>query len=189
FWLGKYEVTQGQYASVMGTNPSRFREAGLQAPVECVDWGDAQAFLRRLNAQSLGGTYRLPTEAEWEYACRAGSIGSTYGPPGAIAWNAYTSGLRSHPVGEKQANAWGLCDMLGNVSELCEDCYKDPYDTSLDTDPVGPPSNRYHAIRGGSWQSGTTQTRAAHRSSEAEFELRYPMVGFRVACMPPAGKK
>lgn len=184
FWMGKYEVTQAQYAAVMGTNPSHFKDSGPEAPVESVNWEDAQSFVRALSARVKGRAYRLPTEAEWEYACRAGSTTSTYGPLGSIAWNAYASGLKPHPVGQKQPNAWGLHDMIGNVYEWCQDCYKDPYDTSLDADPVGPPSNRYHAIRGGSWQSGTTQSRAAFRASEELFELRYPFVGLRVVCVP-----
>jgi len=187
FWLGRYELTQAQYEGVMGENPSKFKEAGPQAPVESVNWEDAQSFLRKLQQRAQGKRYRLPSEAEWEYACRGGSTASAYGPLGAIAWNAYTSGLRTHPVGQKDPNAWGLYDMLGNVYEWCQDCYKDPYDTSVDTDPVGPPSNHYHAIRGGSWQSGTTQSRAAFRASEEVFALRYPFTGFRVVCVTAAG--
>ena len=186
FWLGKNETTQGQYEAVMAANPSRFKEAGLQAPVENVNWDDAQAFLQQLNQRSTGRTYRLPTEAEWEYACRAGTTGSTYGSLGAIAWTFYTSGQKTHPVGQKLPNAWGLFDMLGNVNEWCQDCYKDPYDITQDTDPVGSPTNGYHAIRGGSWTSGTTQCRAAYRASEATFEIRYSIAGFRVVCIPGA---
>ena len=182
FWLGRYEVTQGQFEAMAGTNPSRFKASGPLAPVENVGWEDAQAFLRRLDARVRDRSYRLPTEAEWEYACRAGTTGSTYGPAGAIAWNAYTSGLRTHPVGQKQPNAWGLYDMIGNVCEWCQDCYRDPYDTSVDTDPVGPQG--YHAARGGSWQSGATQSRSAHRASERDFEIPYPVTGFRVVCVP-----
>lgn len=189
FWVGRYEVTQGQYVAVMGTNPSHFKEVGLRAPVECVSWEDTQVFLQKLNARVSYRSYRLPTEAEWEYTCRAGSTGSAYGPLGAIAWNAYTSDLKTHPVGQKLPNAWGLYDMIGNVYEWCQDCYKDPYDLSLDTDPVGPPNNKYHAIRGGSWQSGTTQSRAALRASEKMFELKYPFMGFRVVCIPPTEKQ
>ena len=123
FDLGKYEVTQGQWAAVMGSNPSHFKECGLDCPVEEVSWEDAQEFIRRLNAMDGAGTYRLPTEAEWEYAARAGTTGDRYGNLDAIAWHDGNSGGDPHPVGQKAPNAFGLHDMLGNVWEWVGDWY------------------------------------------------------------------
>ena len=113
FEMGKYLVTQAMWKSVMGTNPSRFK--GADRPVERVSWNDVQEFLQRLNTQNDGYHYRLPTEAEWEYAARAGSTSSRYGELNAVAWYSGNSGKETHPVGQKQPNAWGLYDMLGNV--------------------------------------------------------------------------
>ena len=121
FDLGKYEVTQGQRATVMRGNPSFFDACGLDCPVEQVSWEDAQEFIRRLNAMDGAGTYRLPTETEWEYAARAGTTGDRYAANlGAIAWYHENSGDRTHPVGGKAANAFGLHDMLGNVLEWAQ---------------------------------------------------------------------
>jgi formylglycine-generating enzyme required for sulfatase activity len=203
FWMGKYEVSQGEYEAVMGTNPSEFKEVGPNAPVENVSWDDAQAFLQRLNQRRTGQTYRLPTEAEWEYACRAGTTGSTYGPLNTIAWywknsgnpthpvdherSKAWSGNTTHPVGQKQPNAWGLYDMIGNVWEWCQDWYQDPYDLAQDTDPVGPATGQFRASRGSSW-SGMSGCRAAFRASDFSPETRYPIIGFRVVCVPAAGR-
>ena len=123
FFLGKYEVTQGQWEAVMGSNPSRFDGCGPDCPVENVSWDDVQEFIRRLNAREGGNRYRLPTEAEWEYAARAGTNGDHYGNLAAIAWHEDNSGNRTHPVGRKAPNEWGLYDMLGNVWEWVEDWY------------------------------------------------------------------
>src|SRR6185295_12837821 len=120
FEIGKYEVTQEQWQAVMGDNPSNFKGANL--PVEKVSWNDAQDFLLKLNARD-GYTYRLPTEAEWEYACRAGSMGDFAGELDDVAWYDKNSGSKTHPVGQKRPNVWGLYDMHGNVSEWCSDWY------------------------------------------------------------------
>ena len=117
FYLGKYEVTQGQWQAVMGSNPSFFDECGPDCPVEGVSWDDVQEFIRKLNAAVGEERYRLPTEAEWEYAARAGTSGDRYGNLDAIAWYDGNSGDRTHPVGRKAPNALGLHDMLGNVFE------------------------------------------------------------------------
>ncbi len=117
FQMGRQEVTQTQWESVMGSNPSYFREAAR--PVESVSWDDVQEFLRRLNARNDGFRYRLPTEAEWEYAARAGTTDKYAGARSLadVAWDYSTSGGETHPAGQKQPNAWGLYDMLGNVYE------------------------------------------------------------------------
>ena len=139
FYLGKYEVTQDQWQGVMRTNISEFSGCG-QCPVERVSWDDAQEFIGRLNAQAGGNRYRLPTEAEWEYAARAGTGGDRYGELDAIAWCGNdNSGSRTHPVGQKAPNAWGLYDMLGNVWEWVEDRYGG-YPGGSVMDPRGPGS-------------------------------------------------
>ena len=122
FWLGKYEVTQEEWQAVMGSNPSRFAGCG-NCPVERVSWDDAQQFIQGLNAREGPAVYRLPTEAEWEYAARAGTTGDRYGNLDAIAWYGQNSGGRTHPVGGKPPNAWGLHDMLGSVWEWVHDWY------------------------------------------------------------------
>ena len=150
FYLGKYEVTQGQWEAVMGSNPSRFDECGPNCPVENVSWEDVQEFIGKLNAAAGGNRYRLPTEAEWEYAARAGTMGDRYGNLDAIAWYEDNSGSRTHPVGQKEPNAWGLYDMLGNVTEWVGDWYG-PYPGGSVTDPRGPGSGSLRVSRGGSW--------------------------------------
>ena len=138
FQIGKYEVTQAQWQSVMGSNPSTIK--GDDRPVETVSKNETNEFLNRLNARNDGYRYRLPTEAEWEYAARAGSTSSYTGPLDEIAWYAGNSGDETHPVGKKKPNAWGLYDMEGNVKELVEDLYAaNYYSNSPATDPTGPP--------------------------------------------------
>ncbi len=128
FWMGKFEVTQGQWEAVMGSNPSHFSNCGVDCPVECVSWHDVQEFIGRLDgreaANGSSARYRLPTEAEWEYAARAGTTGARYGELDEIAWWSGNSGGRPHPVGLKRANPWGLHDMLGNVWEWTSDRYR-----------------------------------------------------------------
>jgi formylglycine-generating enzyme required for sulfatase activity len=150
FEMGKYEVTQVQWEAVMGHNPSLFRGANL--PVEQASWDDAQQFIQKLNALSDGYLYRLPTEAEWEYACRAGSTGNYAGNLDAMAWYKKNSGGKTHPVGQKQPNAWGLYDMHGNIWEWCEDTYNKGYSSQkLDINLQGPDTYLYRAGYGGSW--------------------------------------
>ena len=162
FWLGKYEVTQGQWQEVMGSNPSLFDECGPTCPVGGVSWNDAQEFIRKLNAAVGEERYRLPTEAEWEYAARAGTIGDRYGNLAAIAWYGDNSGFRTHPVGRKAPNAWGLHDMLGNVWEWTQDWYGD-YPGGSVTDPRGPVSGSLRVLRGGSWGGYARYCRASFR--------------------------
>ena len=121
FWMGVTEVTQAQWQAVMGNNPSHFKRGDLNAPVEMVSWDDAQAFVRKLNEREPDWRYRLPSEAEWEYACLAGTAKDPYGPAEAIAWIKENSGGTTHPVGLKQPNAFGLYDMFGNVPEWTQD--------------------------------------------------------------------
>ena len=168
FWLGKFEVTQGQWQGVMGANPSRYSGCG-NCPVENVSWDDAQAFIRNLNGRAGGNRYRLPTEAEWEYTARAGTTGDRYGNIEAIAWYDSNSGDRTHPVGRKAPNAWGLHDMLGNVWEWTQDWLAN-YPGGSVTDPRGPGSGSDRVYRGGCWKSNARYSRASIRG-------RYPPGG------------
>ena len=163
FWMGRYEVTQAEWQAVMGTNPSEFSGC-RNCPVESLSWEDAQAFLGRLNARDGRGRYGLPTEAEWEYAARAGTAGERYGDLDAIAWYGENSGDRTHPVGQKMANAWGLHDMLGNVSEWVQDWYGSLPGGSV-TDPSSTASDDVRRVhRGGSWWISASFCRAPARS-------------------------
>ena len=150
FWMGKYLVTQTQYEAIMGNNPSWFQ--GADHPVESVDSIKVDKFISKANGHTKGG-FRLPTEAEWEYACRAGTTGDTYGNLEDIAWCMANSGMRTHPVGQKEPNGFGLYDMLGNVWEWCKD-YLAPYPTGAVTDPQGPPSAFHRVVRGGCFGGG-----------------------------------
>ena len=152
FWMGVTEVTQAQWQAVMGDNPSHFRKAGPNAPVEMVRWDDAQAFIRKLNARDPARRYRLPTEAEWEYACRANTQADPYGAVERIAWIKENSGDTTHPVGQKAPNAFGLHDMLGNVPEWVEDTWHDTYDGApADGSAWLDPNVRQHFLKGGGW--------------------------------------
>jgi formylglycine-generating enzyme required for sulfatase activity len=164
FEMGKYEVTQAQWEAVMGNNPSNFK--GPDLPVETVSWDDVQEFISKLNQSDNKYQYRLPTEAEWEYAARAGSTGDYAGDLDAMAWYSNNSGNTTHPVGQKQANAWGLHDMHGNVWEWCQDWYG-PYAEGVVTDPQGPSSGSYRVARGGGWPSPAQRCRSAYRGNAA----------------------
>ncbi len=164
FWLGKYEVTQAQWQSVMRSNPASFK--GDDLPVETVSWNDCQAFIQRLN--DIGnGKYRLPTEAEWEYACRAGttagySFGDSYTRLGDYAWYRSNSGGKTHNVGEKRPNAWTLYDMHGNVYEWCSNWYG-KYSSASEIEPKGAVSGKYRVLRGGSCMMRPGDCRSATR--------------------------
>ena len=183
FWLGKYEVTQTEWEAVMGSNPSSFSGCG-HCPVEEVSWNDVQDFISRLNAQEGREVYRLPTEAEWEYAARAGTKGDRYGDLDAIAWYADTSGRRTHPVGGKAPNAWGLHDVLGNVVEWVGDWYGGDYIGGSVTDPQGPGSGPGRVIRGGCWVGAAKHSRTSNRNVSPP-DVRYDFLGFRLARMAP----
>ncbi len=180
FYLQATEVTQGQWRAVLGDNPSYF-QMGDDYPVEQVSWNDVQKFLSKLNALDPGKNYRLPTEAEWEYACRAGTSGDRYGELDAIAWYDRNLGNQTHPVGKKQPNGWGLYDMLGNVWEWCADWYGgDYYASSPSTDPRGPSSGQSRVLRGGSWLNYFSNVRSAYRGGLNPVN-RYNHCGFRCA--------
>lgn len=180
FWIGKHEVTQGQWKAVMEGNPSGF-QGDLQRPVENVTWDDAQEFLRRLNKMQSKWKFRLPTEAEWEYACRAGTEGMTYGPTEDVAWYGGNSGRTTHPVGQKQPNAFGLYDMLGNVWEWCQDNYG-PYDAAPQSDPLGASSGPSRVCRGGCWRGikgSRSPRRLGYGPGHRDANLGLRLVGFR----------
>jgi formylglycine-generating enzyme required for sulfatase activity len=182
--LGKYEVTQQQWMAVMGDNPSKFK--GRSNPVEQVSWDDVQDFIRRLNQKEGTNKYRLPTEAEWEYAARAGttstwSFGDDASDTGRYAW--YRDN-RTHPVGQKQPNAWGLHDMHGNAYEWVQDWYDDGYYArSPGTDPKGPSTGAFRVLRGGGWGDSARFLRSASRSYNAP-DSRPGDLGFRLAFSP-----
>ena len=178
FWLGKYEVTQSEWEAVMGSNPSRFGNCGGDCPVERVRWAAVQGFIGRLNAREGREVYRLPREAEWEYAARAGTTGDRYGDLSAIAWYAGNSEGRTHPVGLKLPNGWGLYDMLGNVWEWVGDRYGG-YPGGRVTDPGGPGSGLYRVLRGGGWGSYAGLARASNRG-RLDLGSRDDYLGFRL---------
>jgi TonB family protein len=169
FYMGKYEVTQAQWRAVMGNNPSRFK--GDNLPVESVSWNGAKDFCHRLS-QMTGEEYRLPTEAEWEYACRAGTTGDYAGDLNAMAWYDENSDSKTHPVGQKQPNAFGLYDMHGNVWEWCEDQMHDSYNGAPTegrawVDISAAESSR--VIRGGSWYIDRHSCRSAVRRADRPY--------------------
>ena len=191
FWLAKTEVTQAQWRQVMGSNPSNFRDDTL--PVETVGWNDAVEFCRKLTEIEqqagrlpAGFEYTLPTEAQWEYACRAGTTGDYATSTGsgqadnldAMAWYSSNSGSTTHPVGTKQPNAWGLYDMHGNVLEWCSDWYGD-YPEGNVVDPQRASSGSFRVIRGGSWDSDAGFCRSARRDRYFPSFWYYDL-GFRV---------
>ena len=159
FYMSKYEVTQAQYKAVMGANPSNFK--GDDLPVDSVKWNDAVEFCRKLSALT-GRQYRLPTEAEWEYACRAGTSGPYAGSIDAMAWYSANSGSQTHPVGQKQPNGFGLYDMNGNVWEWCQSLYR-PYPYKADDGREDLQANDVRVLRGGSWESTASSSRSAYR--------------------------
>ncbi|NOR80805.1 MAG: SUMF1/EgtB/PvdO family nonheme iron enzyme [Methyloprofundus sp.] len=181
--LGKYEVTQAQWQKVIGYNPSRFK--GDHNPVEQVSWNDVQDFIRKLNQQT-GGNYRLPTEVEWEYACRSGGQEQKYcgsDSINGIAWYDGNSGNTVHPVGQKQANALGLYDMSGNVWEWVQDWYdSDYYDSSPTNNPTGAIGGSSRVSRGGSWRYKASYSRSTRRFDDSpDFSLN--VLGFRLVRM------
>jgi len=182
FWMGQFPVTQRQWQEVMGTNPSYFRNAGPDAPVEQLSWKDVQAFLAKVNSLQARWTVRLPTEAEWEYAARAGSTGETYGPLDDIAWYGENGAHTTHPVGLKLPNAFGLYDMLGNVWQWCQDWFG-PYSSESAIDPQGPPAGELRITRGGCFYCDAIHERAARRNRDLE-EHSSQSIGFRIVAVP-----
>ena len=189
FFMKATEVTQGEYKALMGNNPSRFKSCGENCPVEQVNWREAVDYCqaltrsegleecygdgRRLKSLDCAG-YRLPTESEWEYAARAGTTGARYGDLSEIGW---CNGSRTHAVGQKKANAWGLYDMIGNVDEWTGDWYGS-YPSGPVTDPLGRDSGSSRVRRGGSWGRGARRCRAANRISISP-SIRDVGLGFR----------
>ncbi len=187
FAIGKYPVTQAQYQAVMGTNPSRFQN-NPQNPVEDVSWNDAQAFCQKLS-QITGKTYRLPTEAEWEYACRAGTttrfyFGDDANQLGDYAWYKGNSQQTTHPVGQKKPNAWGLYDMSGNVWEWCEDNWHDSYKSAPSDGSawLKNGNDNRSPLRGGSWYNVPANCRSAYRNFTYRPDYSLINDGFRVVC-------
>lgn len=183
FWMSDHEVTQAEYEEVMGTNPSFFKGASL--PVERVNWAEAVEYCRRLTELDrakgrvgLQQAYRLPTEAEWEYAARAGTSSARHGDLDAVAWWSGNAGGQTRPVRQKAPNAWGLHDMIGNVWEWCADWYG-AYPPGVLVDPVGPASGPTRVVRGGCWGCGGAYARAAFRNGSAPTQ-RNSNLGFRV---------
>jgi formylglycine-generating enzyme required for sulfatase activity len=177
FEMGKFEVTQEEWQSVMGGNPSKF--SGCAAcPVDQVNWNDCQDFLKRMNDYSDLYVYRLPTEAEWEFACRGGTTESAPSPLGDFAWIRDNSGQMTHPVGKKRPNGYGLYDMYGNVWEWCQD-YFGEYPKEAVKDPKGPMEGKYRVFRGGGWSSESVDCPAWKRLI-SEPEDRKLILGFRV---------
>ena len=172
FYLGKFLVTQAQWQAVMGNNPSHFK-GDPNLPVESVSWNDCQAFIKKLNELAGTPAYRLPTEEEWEYACRAGSktdysLGDSSSRLREYAWYDENSGRKTHPVGQLRPNAWGLYDMYGNVWEWMHNKYYEDM-------------TAYRAMRGGSYENDNFELRCGERW---ENHAVYPwsLVGFRMVC-------
>ena len=186
FYLGKHEVTQAQWQSVIGANPSNFNKVSTH-PVETIAWEDVQSFIARLNhASAEQATYSLPTEAQWEYACRAGTTTFWYSGDGEDdlrqhGWFKGRSGKMTHPVGMLAPNPFGLHDMHGNVWEWCADWYaEDGYtEASLD-DPVGPSEGSIRVGRGGGWDYPAWGCRSAYRITKSQ-DYRSGLLGFRLA--------
>lgn len=183
FSIGKYEVTQGQWLAVMGSNPRKFSGCS-DCPVEKVSWNDVQDFIRKLN-ELTGKRYRLPREAEWEYAARGGNKSKGYKYAGSnslssVGWYKDNSGRKTHKVGQKRANELGLYDMSGNVYEWCEDRYgENYYSKSPSSNPRGPSGAAYRVFRGGGWSTVAGRCRVSYRyaSPPAYWDYR---IGFRL---------
>jgi formylglycine-generating enzyme required for sulfatase activity len=208
YWLAATQVTQMQWETMMGNNPSVFKTAGKTAPVENVTWGEVMAFCKKLTEQErVAGRlsdkeeYTLPTEAQWEYACRAGTTGYYAGDIDAMAWydkicryqvgqrlkninQSHTTAIRdtTHPVGTKQPNEWGLYDMHGNVWEWCRDWHTSYYPGGAVTDPSGPASGSDRVCRGGCWCSKAMDCRSESRFFSSPRNIgRGDHLGFRLA--------
>ena len=184
FWLGTTEVTQAQWSAMMGNNPSHFR--GDTLPVEQVTWDDALAFCRKLTERERaagrlpeGHAYTLPTDAQWEYACRAGTATAYAGDVAAMAWHNQNADGTTHAVATKQANAWGLHDMHGNVWEWCLDWWSQRLPGGSMSDPVGPVSGSSRVLRGGGWANSGAFCRSANRDGVSPGG-RGDFLGFRL---------
>ena len=182
YWLFDTPVTQDLWEAVMGNNPSYFQNP--ECPVEQISWEMAQEFLNKINERIAGLELSLPTEAQWEYACRAGTdtryyFGDAEAKLDDYAWYDKNSDGKTHPVGQKTANPWGLYDMHGNVWEWCHDDMRNYKDTA-ETDPTGSLESKRRALRGGSWIVSARSVRSARRS-QLDRDDRYDGIGFRCA--------
>ena len=180
YYICKYEVTQALWRAVMGSNPSKFK--GDNLPVEQVSWNDCQTFINRLNSYT-GRNFRLPTEAEWEFAARGGNYSRHYKYSGSnyisdVAWYGDNCGNRTHPVGTKQANELGLYDMSGNVWEWCSD-WDGSYSSNSQSNPTGPNSGSNRVLRGGGWYIIAGGCRSSYRGCRTPGD-RYRDLGFRL---------
>jgi formylglycine-generating enzyme required for sulfatase activity len=187
YYLGETEVTQAQWRAVMGNNPSNFKDCD-ECPVERVSWNDVKDFISKLNSLSRGARYRLPTEAEWEYAARGGSLSKGYKYAGSdevdeVAWYDDNSGYKTHPVRMKKSNELGIYDMSGNVREWCSD-WKSDYSSGSQTNPTGPNTGGIRVYRGGGWGSLAGNCRVSNRDND-EPDVRYGILGFRLASPAP----
>ncbi len=187
FWLGKYQVTQGQWESVMGSCPDErgWSFPGPNNPAERISWDDCKWFVEKLNVLKDGNLYRLPTEAEWEYACRAGTVGDFAGDLNAMGWYRKNSESRTHPVGQKQPNAFGLYDMHGNVWEWCQDRWHATYD-GAPSDGSAWESRKFalgRVLRGGSWWDAAFSCRSGDRTHFVPEESGSNF-GFRIVMIP-----
>ena len=203
FWLGKYEVTQGQWERVMGSTVQQQRDKvdpqwemrgeGADHPIYYVSYDEALAFCQKVTASERaagrlpeGYAYTLPTEAQWEYACRAGTTGDYAGNLDSMGWYGDNSGNTTHAVGQKQANAWGLYDMHGNVWEWCRDWYG-AYPGGTAADPSGAASGSDRVFRGGSWYFSAPYCRSAFRGRRSPG-IRNSNLGFRLALAPQVSR-
>ncbi|MDT5061773.1 MAG: hypothetical protein QOH63_2232 [Acidobacteriota bacterium] len=185
FYMGRYEVTQAQWQKVMGSNPSSVQDCGEDCPVDVVMWNDTQEFIKKLNAANDGYTYRLPSEAEWEYACRAGTTGDYAGDLNSMAWYHDNSNDKPHPVGKKQPNAWGLYDMHGNAEEWVMDYFHDNYN-GAPTDGsawLDGGEQKYRGVRGGSWYVVGDLLRSAYRGGN-DPDRPFNGYGLRLVAVP-----
>ncbi len=181
YYICKYEVTQDLWTFVMGSNPSHFK--GARQPVEDITWNDSQLFIEKLNALT-NKTFRLPTEAEWEFAARGGNLSKGYKYAGSnkasdVAWHRNNSGNSPHDVGQKEPNELGLYDMSGNVYEWCQD-WKGPYSRESQTNPTGPEEGTYRVNRGGRWCGSIGACRTSDRSMSAP-DYHFYHLGMRLA--------
>ena len=181
YYIGKMEVTQELWQAVMGNNPSNIK--GNKLPVEQVNWDDCQTFIQKLN-QLTGQNFRLPTEAEWEFAAKGGTKSKGYlysgsNTIGAVAWYDENSNSETHEVATKASNELGLYDMSGNVDEWCQD-WHDSYSSSSQTNPTGPSSGRLRVVRGGNWSSSVERCRTVYRGHDFPSYGR-SYIGLRLA--------
>lgn len=184
YYMGKYEVTEEQWEALMGSNPGHF--IGEKNPVDNVSYKDCEIFLDKLS-QKTGHKFVLPTEAQWEFACRAGtntrwSFGDNESLLEKYAWYQDNSNKTTHPVGEKQPNPYGLYDMYGNVQEWCADWYANPYEKADAKDPLGPNSGASKVLRGGAWGDDISMIRSSYRNCNGA-EGKTPGIGFRCAML------